>query len=124
MYEQLAERITELICSGVYAEGERLPPVREVAAAHALNPNTVQKSYQLLESRGLIYSIPAKGSYIAGETARKAIKVEAAKKFRDSAVYALRQGLEIENLRTALDTAYKEVNQDKAGRHAKEGGND
>jgi GntR family transcriptional regulator len=104
VYEQLAERITELICSGAYAEGERLPPVREVASAHALNPNTVQKTYQLLESKGLIYSVPAKGSYVAGETARAAMKNEALEQFTNSAVFALKHGVDREELKSAFET--------------------
>lgn len=71
IYEQLCARITELISSGTLAEGEKLPAVREVAKSLGINPNTVQKAYAALEQRGLIYSIPAKGSYVsdARETA-------------------------------------------------------
>jgi GntR family transcriptional regulator len=108
VYEQLAERLTELICSGALAEGEKLPPVREVAAAHAMNPNTVQKTYQLLERKGLIYSIPAKGSYVAGETARKAMKNEAINHFINSVAAALRTGVNADELKTAFETALKQ----------------
>lgn len=65
IYEQLVERITELIRNGTLAENEKLPAVREVAKTLAINPNTVQKAYAALEQRGLTYSIPAKGSYVA-----------------------------------------------------------
>lgn len=65
IYEQLCARITELISCGTLAEGEKLPAVREVAKSLGINPNTVQKAYAALEQRGLIYSIPAKGSYVS-----------------------------------------------------------
>lgn len=65
IYEQLVDRITELIRNGTLAENEKLPPVREVAKTLAINPNTVQKAYAALEQKGLTYSIPAKGSYVA-----------------------------------------------------------
>jgi len=65
IYEQLVERITELIRNGTLSENEKLPAVREVAKTLAINPNTVQKAYAALEQRGLTYSIPAKGSYVA-----------------------------------------------------------
>ncbi len=64
IYEQLMAKITELIASGSLSENEKLPPVREIAKSLGINPNTVQKAYALLEQRGLIYSIPAKGSYV------------------------------------------------------------
>ena len=56
--EQLEARIAELIIGGEMA-------VREVAKALTINPNTVQKTYRQLEQRGLIYSLPGKGSYVA-----------------------------------------------------------
>lgn len=61
--EQLEARIAELIIGGEMAENEKLPAVREVAKALTINPNTVQKTYRQLEQRGLIYSLPGKGSY-------------------------------------------------------------
>lgn len=65
IYEQLFIRISELIMNGIMQENEKLPAVREVAKSLGINPNTVQKTYAMLEAEGLIYSIPAKGSYIA-----------------------------------------------------------
>ena len=63
--EQLETRIAELIISGEMAENEKLPAVREVAKELTINPNTVQKTYRQLEQRGLIYSLPGKGSYVS-----------------------------------------------------------
>ncbi len=67
--EQLCDRITGLIFNGTMEENEKLPAVREVAKSLGINPNTVQKAYAQLEQHGLIYSIPAKGSYVAGREA-------------------------------------------------------
>lgn len=65
IYEQLFSGIAGLISSGELKPDEKLPAVREVAKQFGVNPNTVQKSYMQLEQAGLIYSIPAKGSYVA-----------------------------------------------------------
>ena len=51
IYEQLGNRITELILSGEMAEGEKLPAVREIATQLSINPNTVQKTYAELEEQ-------------------------------------------------------------------------
>ena len=67
IYEQLYSGISRLISSGQMKPDERLPAVREVAKQMGINPNTVQKTYALLEQNGLIYSIPAKGSYVSAD---------------------------------------------------------
>ena len=63
IYEQLEERLRRLVLSGVIAEGEKLPSVRELAAQLAINPNTIQRAYRELEQAGFIYSVPGKGSF-------------------------------------------------------------
>lgn len=54
IYAQLVERIQMQIVSGYYPPGGRLPSVRELAAAAAVNPNTMQKAFAELERSGLI----------------------------------------------------------------------
>lgn len=80
IYEQLYNGISRLISSGELEPDERLPAVREVAKQFGINPNTVQKSYSQLEQAGLIYSIPAKGSYVSGGDAAEAVRKEAVRK--------------------------------------------
>lgn len=80
IYEQLYNGISRLISSGELEPDERLPAVREVAKQFGINPNTVQKSYLQLEQAGLIYSIPAKGSYVSGGDAAEAVRKEAVRK--------------------------------------------
>ena len=65
IYSQLIQRLTEAIVSGVYAPGEKLPSVRELAVSLAINPNTIQRAYHELESEGYIVSVPGKGSFCA-----------------------------------------------------------
>ena len=79
IHEQICGEITRLISLGILAPDEKLPAVRETAKALGVNPNTVQKAYAALEKSGLIYSLPAKGSYVSsGGKAVEAIKSEAA----------------------------------------------
>ena len=65
IYSQLTLRLTEAIVSGIYAPGEKLPSVRELAVSLAINPNTIQRAYHELESEGYIVSVPGKGSFCA-----------------------------------------------------------
>lgn len=64
IYEQLMEKIIELIVTNVLKPDEQLPAVRVLAAELTVNPNTVQKAYKELEHRGYIYSLPGKGSFV------------------------------------------------------------
>jgi len=79
IHEQLYGEVSRLISMGILAPDEKLPAVRETAKALGVNPNTVQKAYAALEKNGLIYSVPAKGSYVApGGQAAEAVRKEAA----------------------------------------------
>lgn len=64
IYEQLVEKIKELIVHKVLKSDEHLPSVRELALELTVNPNTIQKAYRELERLGYIYSIPGKGSFV------------------------------------------------------------
>ncbi len=110
IYEQLGNRITELILKGEMAEGEKLPAVREIATMLSINPNTVQKTYAELERQGLIYSLPAKGSYVS-ERSRyiKNITEKAAADFTDAVNTALTHGLSENELLDIIKKVSQEV---------------
>lgn len=64
LYLQIVENIQQKILNGEYAQGERLPSVRELAAEAAVNPNTMQKAMAELERSGLVYSQRTSGRFI------------------------------------------------------------
>jgi len=64
VYEQLVEKIKELIIYNVLKPDQQLPAVRVLAGELTINPNTIQKAYRELEHRGYIYSVPGKGSFV------------------------------------------------------------
>ena len=65
---QLSEQLCIRIASGEYGAGERLLSVREVALQAGVTPNTVQKSFEQLEQKGVIYSIRGSGWYVSEDT--------------------------------------------------------
>ena len=65
IYEQIKEKIKNLIISGAMKEDEKIPSVRELAGEIAINPNTIQKAYKELENENYIYSIRAKGYFVS-----------------------------------------------------------
>ncbi|WP_226585567.1 GntR family transcriptional regulator [Halobacillus litoralis] len=64
IYEQLVEKMKQLIIHNVLKGDEKLPSVRELAQQLTINPNTIQKAYRELESQGYIYSLKGKGSFV------------------------------------------------------------
>ena len=65
IYEQVKDGLRRLMVAGVIQEGEKLPSVRTMASSLAINPNTIQRAYEALETEGYVYSVPGKGSFAA-----------------------------------------------------------
>ena len=65
IYEQIVEKLSQLMASGVLAQDTPLPSVRSLATELSINPNTVQRAYIELERQGYIYSIKGKGSFVS-----------------------------------------------------------
>ena len=57
LYDQLCQSIERMAACGVLEPGSRLPSVRMLAEELAINPNTVQKAYRMLEHSGVIEGI-------------------------------------------------------------------
>ena len=64
IYAQIIDGFREQIVSGALQPGDKLPSVRELAAALAINPNTIQRSYRRLEMEGWIVTVPGKGCFV------------------------------------------------------------
>lgn len=67
IFEQLRHNIRELALNGTLEANEQLPSVRALACELAINPNTIQKAYAELERDGIIYSLPARGSFVSAD---------------------------------------------------------
>ncbi len=65
IYEQVKDGLRKMVMTGAIPPGEKLPSVRQLAAALAINPNTIQRAVDALEQEGYVYSVPGKGSFAA-----------------------------------------------------------
>lgn len=65
---QIVEQVCAAIAGGKLAPGEKLLSVREIAVKAGVNPNTVQKAIEQLESAGVIYSMRGSGSFVSDDT--------------------------------------------------------
>lgn len=82
VYLQLIEQLEMAIVTGEYRAGQRLPGVRELAAEAAVNPNTMQRALQELETRGLLATQRTAGRTVtADEAALRALRTQKAAAF-------------------------------------------
>ena len=64
VYVQVREQLLAAIGRGELRRGEQLPSVRDVAAALAINPNTVNRAYAELERDGVVETRRGRGTFI------------------------------------------------------------
>lgn len=63
IYEQIKDGLRHLVVAGAIQPGDKLPSVRALAASLAINPNTIQRAYEALESEGYLYAVAGKGCF-------------------------------------------------------------
>ena len=68
-YRQIVQQVRQALRMGVLDVGDKLPTVREVVAATAVNPNTVLKAYRDLERDGLVEPRAGHGTFVVGRPA-------------------------------------------------------
>lgn len=113
IYDQITGGIIRLKALGVLKAGDKLPSVRAMAIDLGINPNTVQRAYNILEADGVIYSVAGKGSFISDDNkAADAILSAAKNTFRQEVEQARQAGLDEATLKRMIDTVFKGGNAD------------
>ena len=81
IYTQIAEHIKQLIVSGGFSPGDKLPSVRDMAQEACVNPNTMQRAMSELENNGLLRTMRSAGRYITDDADLiKRVRTELAEK--------------------------------------------
>lgn len=65
IYQQIADRIADEVMNAVYLSDVRIPSVRDYAAKMQVNANTVMRTYEYLQTRGIIYNKRNIGYFIS-----------------------------------------------------------
>ena len=65
IYNQIYSQIKAQIIGGVLEQDEMLPSIRGLAKDLRISFITTKRAYEELEREGFIYTIPAKGCYVA-----------------------------------------------------------
>lgn len=104
LYEQVTEKLEELMFSGVLPPDSRLPSVRSMATELSINPNTIQRAYAELERQGYIYSIQGKGSFVSdGRHLAEGIRKDWEKQFDAAIEEGLRIGVSYQDMVKILE---------------------
>ncbi len=104
LYEQVTEKLEELMFSGVLPPDSRLPSGRSMATELSINPNTIQRAYAELERQGYIYSIQGKGSFVSdGRYLAEGIRKDWEKQFDAAIEEGLRIGVSYQDMIKILE---------------------
>ena len=65
IYDQIYKQIKGLIINGELKEDDMLPSIRNLAKDLGISVITTKRAYDELEKEGFIYTVAAKGSFVA-----------------------------------------------------------
>jgi DNA-binding GntR family transcriptional regulator len=69
-YRQIAEILRRRIGSGKYPPDTRIPTESELVEEFEVARTTARRAVGVLREEGLIYTVPNRGSYVAGQAPR------------------------------------------------------
>jgi len=91
LYQELAERIADLIRHGTYPPGERLSSVRQASRQNGVSISTVLQAYSLLESQGFVEARPQSGYYVCVRLEERLPEPETSSPQRDPSLISLHE---------------------------------
>ncbi|MDE7160818.1 MAG: GntR family transcriptional regulator [Muribaculaceae bacterium] len=91
IYLQIADRICDDILAGTLKPGDRLPSVREQAAAVQVNPNTMMRTYDHLASSEVIFNRRGIGYFLSEDAPEKVREMKRKAIFGDEILSLFRQ---------------------------------
>lgn len=114
IYEQIVERVENLIAAGALEAGSQMPSVRSLAVELSINPNTIQKAYGILEQRGAIYPVKGKGNFVAGQDEiRYRLQEKCFERLRENVQTGKTLGIGVEEFTEKVKKYYEEGQHDR-----------
>lgn len=111
IYLQISDYVFERILLAQWPVGDKVPSVRELAATLEVNPNTVARSYEMLQNLQVIRNQRGVGFFVA-EDATEKIKAMRRREFMETELPVFFKNLylldiDIETLKTWYETYLK-----------------
>jgi GntR family transcriptional regulator len=113
IYEQLVEKLKELIMNNILKVDEQLPSVRTLAQQLTINPNTIQKAYRELERQGYIYSVPGRGSFVSESSS--IINTEKLEKVKQELIKLLSEAVYLGITKEDIVTLFEKIDESVKG---------
>ena len=101
IYEQIVRQVKFAIAEQTLTPGQLLPSVRVLSTQLAVNPNTVTRAFQDLQSEGLIETLRGRGVMVtkmAPASCRRQRKTIISNHVSEVVVEALRSGLSVNEI--------------------------
>jgi GntR family transcriptional regulator len=118
IFEQLVRQIKFAVAEGTLAAGQLVPSVRVLAKTLAVNPNTVQRAYQELQSEEVLESLRGRGIAVCAGAKRRCVSDRFAllgERLGAVVQEAIRGGLEPDQLREMFERALKQALRSEGG---------
>lgn len=117
IFLQIADNIIEKVMSGTYPAGDKIPSVRELAMQVGVNPNTIMRTYNELQSMNIIENKRGIG-YFVNTNAQQVILDSKRKEFFGQVLpEIIRQaallGISNEELKQEIDQIKQENHENK-----------
>ncbi len=106
--DQIKTQINRFIQLGVLSPQDKLPSVRQLAQTLGINPNTVAKAYQQLESEGIVYTLNKKGMFVNCNKNSELEKQEVSKQIKVMLQKGKEIGLVKEEIEMMIHELYEE----------------
>lgn len=106
IYDQVVRQVKFAVARGVLTPGSLVPSVRELARDLAINPNTVARAYQQLQTDGVLQSVRGMGLEVAPNArtlCRRERQQLIASRVAKAIVEARQSGLNADELRTMIE---------------------
>lgn len=109
IYEQVVEKMKNLITMGILTPNDKVPSVRMMAIDLSINPGTIQKAYQELERLGYIYTVKGRGNFVSDASSWREDRArENFAQLRAAATNLRNMGIKREDIIQTIDDVMKE----------------
>ena len=112
IYLQICDLVYERILNGEFRSGTKIMSVRELGMELGVNPNTVMRSFELMQNKGIIANKRGIGFYVC-ENAREMVLNEQKKEFIENELPSFFKKMELFGMTTEdLMKYYRPKNDD------------
>ncbi|MDP1564360.1 MAG: GntR family transcriptional regulator [Pirellulaceae bacterium] len=110
IYEQIVRQVKYNVANGALVSGQQVPSVRDLAKMLTINPNTIQRAYQLLQSDGVLETVRGRGQHVSAGAKRSCVSQRAnliRERLELVVEEALQAGLEPAELRESFESVVR-----------------